>query len=196
MNTSLCTYVSEPVRKKNLWQANHVMVYTGRGDRGRTDLSSGERVSKSSERIKAYGTVDELNSLTGLCRSYTEEKQEELEEIQNELHILQAELANREPDTKITEENIERLEERCDRLQEECPPLKSFVLAGGTKSAAHLHQARSVARRAERKIVELDQDEELREEVLAYINRLSDLYFLMARHENHLADVEEKSPRY
>jgi len=172
------------------------MVYTGNGDRGRTDLSSGERVSKSSERIEAYGTVDELNSLTGVCRSFTENKEEELEKIQNELHILQAELANREPDTKITEENINRLEDRCDHYQEECPPLRSFVLAGGTKSAAQLHNARSVARRAERKIVTLDQDEELREEVLAYINRLSDLYFLMARHENFLEDVEEKNPKY
>lgn len=172
------------------------MVYTGRGDRGRTDLSSGERVSKSSERIEAYGTVDELNSLTGICRSYTQEKNEELEEIQNELHILQAELANRKPDTKVTQENIDRLEELCDKYQKECPPLRNFILAGGTKSAAHLHQARSVARRAERKIVRLDQDEELREEVLTYINRLSDLFFLMARHENFLKDVEEKNPKY
>jgi cob(I)alamin adenosyltransferase len=172
------------------------MVYTGRGDRGRTDLSSGERVSKSSERIEAYGTVDELNSLVGVCRSFSGGKAEELEEIQNELHILQAELANREPETKVTEENIERLEDLCDRYQDECPPLRSFVLAGGTKSASQLHNARSVARRAERRIVRLDQDEELREEVLSYINRLSDLFFLMARHENMLEDVEEKSPKY
>lgn len=172
------------------------MVYTGRGDRGRTDLSSGERVSKSSERIEAYGTVDELNSLTGLCRSYTEDKEDELEEIQNELHILQAELANREPDVKISQENIDELEDLCDYYQEECPPLRSFVLAGGTETAAHLHTARSVARRAERRIVELDNSEELREEVLAYINRLSDLFFLMARHENYIADVEEKNPKY
>jgi len=172
------------------------MVYTGGGDRGRTDLSSGERVSKVSERIEAYGTVDELNSLVGVCRSFTENKEKELEEIQNELHILQAELANREPDTKVTEENTDRLEDMCDKYQEECPPLTSFVLAGGTKSAAQLHNARSVARRAERRIVRLDQDEELREEVLAYINRLSDLFFLMARHENHLEEVEEKNPKY
>lgn len=172
------------------------MVYTGRGDRGKTDLSSGERVSKSSERIAAYGTVDELNSLVGVCRNYTDDKEGELEDIQNELHILQAELANREPEKKITEENTEGLEELCDRYQDECPPLRSFVLAGGTESASHLHHARSVARRAERKIVKLDEQEELREEVLAYINRLSDLFFLMARHENFLADVEEKNPSY
>jgi len=172
------------------------MVYTGQGDRGRTDLSSGERVSKSSERIKAYGTVDELNSLTGLCRSYTEDKEKELEEIQNELHILQAELANREPEMKITQENIDEIEDLCDYYQDECPPLRSFILAGGTETASHLHMARSVARRAERKIVDLDTNEELREEVLAYINRLSDLFFLMARHENYLGDIEEKNPKY
>ncbi len=172
------------------------MVYTGRGDRGRTDLSSGQRVSKSSERIQAYGTVDELNSTTGLAASYTEENKEELEEIQNELHILQAELANREPDVKITQENIDRLEDKCDFYQKELPPLRDFILAGGCKSASHLQLARSVCRRAERKIVVLDQDEELREEVLAYINRLSDLFFLMGRYENHISDVEEKNPRY
>ena len=137
-----------------------------------------------------------MNSLTGVCRSLTEDKEEELEEVQNELHILQAELANREPDTKVTQENIDRIEDLCDRYQEECPPLRDFVLAGGTESAAQLHNARSVARRAERKIVMLDQGEELRQEVLAYINRLSDLFFLMARHENHLEGVEEKNPRY
>jgi cob(I)alamin adenosyltransferase len=86
------------------------MVYTGRGDRGKTDLSSGERVSKSSERIEAYGTVDELNSLVGLIASKSERKRNELEEIQNELHILQAELANMDPDTKVTEENTQRHE--------------------------------------------------------------------------------------
>jgi len=173
------------------------VVYTGRGDRGRTDLCSGERVTKSSERIRAAGTVDELNSLVGMCRTYADDdKKSELEETQNELHILQAEIGNREPDTKVSEENTERLETLCDHYMEECPPLTSFILAGGCESAAHLHNARSVARRAERNIVELDQQEELREEMLAYINRLSDLFFLMARHENFLADVEKKAPTY
>lgn len=172
------------------------MVYTGRGDRGRTDLSSGERVSKSSPRIEAYGTVDELNSVIGVIASKTDNLEEELVEIQNELHILQAELANMEPDTKLTEENTERLEEICDDYQEKCPPLRDFVIAGGTEVASHLHLARSICRRAERKIVELDSEQELRDEVLAYINRLSDLCFLMARFDNHQNDVEEKNPNY
>lgn len=172
------------------------MVYTGRGDKGKTDLSSGERVSKSSVRIEAYGTLDELNSLVGICRNYTEDKAEELEKVQNQLHILQAELANRDPNEKIQEEQIGWLEGLCDHYQEECPPLRDFVLAGGAESAAHLHHARSVCRRAERRIVELEQKEEIRLEVLRYINRLSDLFFLMARHENNIQDIEEKNPEY
>lgn len=172
------------------------MVYTGRGDRGRTDLSSGERVSKSSPRIEAYGTVDELNSLTGVIASKSDILEEELVEIQNELHILQAELANMEPDTIITDENVDRLEDICDEYQEECPPLRDFVIAGGTETASMLHQARSVCRRAERRIVELDTEQELRIEVLAYINRLSDLYFLMARYDNYQNGEEEKNPKY
>ena len=172
------------------------MVYTRTGDEGRTDLSSGERVSKSSKRIEAYGTVDELNSKVGLCAHYAEDKREELEKVQNHLHILQAELANRDPDVKASQEEIDWLEELCDKYQNECPPLRDFILAGGCESASHLHEARSVTRRVERRIVDLDQDEELRPQVLAYINRLSDLFFLMARHENHLKDVEEKNPEY
>ena len=172
------------------------MVYTGRGDRGRTDLSSGEIVSKSSERIQAFGTIDELNSLAGLCRNFTADKEEHLEKIQNELHILQAELANRDPDKKISQEDVDQLEMLCDEYQEKCPALRDFVLAGGTRSASHLHLARSVTRRAERKVVALDEKEEIREEVLAYINRLSDLFFMMARHENYLEEVEEKNPEY
>lgn len=172
------------------------MVYTGRGDHGNTDLASGERVSKSSERIEAYGTVDELNSLVGYVRSKSERKTGALEEIQNELHVLQAELADREPDIKVSEENVKRLEERCDEITEEVPSLQDFILAGGTEVAALLHNARSTTRRAERKIVGLEKKEELREPLLSYINRLSDLFFLMARHENYLDDIEEKNPKY
>lgn len=172
------------------------MVYTGRGDRGKTDLASGERVSKDSERIEAYGTVDELNSIVGIAAAKSQRKQEVLEDIQNDLHVLQAELANREPEQKVESENVKRLEELCDRYQSECPPLRDFVLAGGTEPASFLHLARSVSRRAERNIVKLDHKEGTREEVLAYINRLSDAFFMMARHENAEEGVEEKNPAY
>ena len=137
-----------------------------------------------------------MNSQTGLCAYYTEKKAGELEKVQNHLHILQAELANRDPDVMVSQEEIDWLEDLCDRYQDDCPPLTDFILAGGCESASHLHMVRSVARRTERRIVELDQDEELRPQVLAYINRLSDLFFLMARHENYLNDVEEKNPEY
>ena len=172
------------------------MVYTGRGDRGKTDLASGERVSKDSERIEAYGTVDELNSVVGVAAAKSERKKEELEDIQNDLHVLQAELANREPEQKVEAGDVERLEELCDSYQDECPPLRDFVLAGGTEPASFLHLARSVSRRAERKIVKIDHKEGVREEVLAYINRLSDAFFMMARHENSEESVEEKNPEY
>ncbi|MFB6190287.1 MAG: cob(I)yrinic acid a,c-diamide adenosyltransferase [Candidatus Nanohaloarchaea archaeon] len=172
------------------------MVYTGRGDEGETDLGSGESIEKDSGRIEAYGTVDELNSLVGLIASKNPGKLEEFEQIQNELHVLQAELANRNSEHRITAEDVERLEERCDAYQEDLPPLRDFVLAGGTEVASLLHMARSVTRRAERRIVALKDERYVRPEVLTYINRLSDLFFLMARDENHESGVEEKNPDY
>ncbi|MFB6191570.1 MAG: cob(I)yrinic acid a,c-diamide adenosyltransferase [Candidatus Nanohaloarchaea archaeon] len=172
------------------------MVYTGRGDEGETDLGSGESIEKDAGRIEAYGTVDELNSVVGLVASKAPEKIEKFEHIQNELHILQAELANMNSEHRITEEDVERLEERCDELQHGLPPLRDFILSGGTEVASLLHLARSVTRRAERRIVALKEEKYIRPEVLTYINRLSDLFFLMARMENHEKGVEEKNPDY
>lgn len=170
------------------------MIYTGKGDGGETDLASGERVSKTSERIEAYGTLDELNSLLGLVSSRMDGN--EVQEIQNELHILQAELADRNPETVISEENINRIEEVCNRISDKLPPLEDFVIPGGSETSSLLHLARSICRRAERRIVDLDQNESVREELMAYINRLSDLLFLMARHENYKNSFEEKNPEY
>jgi len=172
------------------------MVYTGRGDEGNTDLHSGERVSKRSKRIESYGAVDELNSVLGLVASKSERKKEEIEEIQNELHVMQAELADMDSEHKISEEDVQRLEDQCDRYQSELPRLNSFVLAGGSEVASHLHLARSICRRAERRVVALKEEKYVRPEVLTYINRLSDLLFLMARHENHEEGIEEKNPDY
>lgn len=172
------------------------MVYTGRGDRGKTDLHSGERVSKRSRRIESYGAVDELNSVLGLVASRSDRLGDDIEQLQNELHIIQAELADMNSEHKITEEDIERLEERCDDLQDELPPLNKFILSGGCETAAHLQLARSVCRRAERRCVALKEEKYVRPEVLTYINRLSDLLFLMARMENHREGVEEKHPDY
>jgi cob(I)alamin adenosyltransferase len=172
------------------------MVYTGTGDKGKTSLGSGDRVSKRSRRIESYGAVDELNSLLGVVASTCERKREEIRQIQNELHVIQAALADMKSEHQVDEEDVERLEQRCDDLEEELPPLRKFIIAGGTESAAQLHHARSVCRRAERRIVELKEEKYVRPEVLTYINRLSDLLFLMARHENHEENVEEKHPDY
>jgi cob(I)alamin adenosyltransferase len=177
------------------------MVYTGRGDAGRTDLSSGERVSKSSERVEAYGTLDEANSIIGMARNkaQTGENERRLKQMQNHLHALQAEIACRGPDVFIEKGEVEYLEDVCDKVQSEIPPLTDFVLAGGAggcESGALLHHARSVTRRAERRIVDLHGEEELRSPVLSYVNRLSDALFLMARHENQKAGVEEENPSY
>lgn len=172
------------------------MVYTGRGDEGETDLGSGESIEKDADRIEAYGTVDELNSLVGLIASKSPETISEFEQIQNELHVLQAELANMNSEHRITEEDVKRLENRCDSYQKELPPLRDFVLAGGTEVASLLHLARSVTRRAERRIVASKDEKYIRPVVLTYINRLSDLFFLMARGENYRNDVEEKNPDY
>lgn len=172
------------------------MVYTGRGDKGETDLGSGESVGKDSERLEAYGTIDELNSLLGVAASKSDRKKEEIEQIQNELHVLQSELADMKSDHKISEEDVERLEHRCDNYEKDLPPLRNFVIAGGTEAASKLHLARSVARRSERRIAALRNKKYIRPEVLTYINRLSDLLFLMARHENHMEGVEEKNPDY
>lgn len=172
------------------------MVYTGRGDKGKTDLHSGERVSKRSKRIESYGAVDELNSLLGLVASNCERKREQIEDIQNELHVLQAELADMNSDHKITEEDVDRLEDELDSYQKDLPPLRNFILAGGSETAARLQLARSVCRRAERRVVAMKEEKYVRSEVLTYINRLSDLLFQMARHENYLDGVEEKNPEY
>lgn len=172
------------------------MVYTGRGDKGETDLGSGESVGKDSERLEAYGSVDELNSLLGVAASKCGRKRQEIEQIQNELHVLQAELADMNSDHRITGEDVERLETHCDKYQQQLPPLRDFVIAGGSETASFLHLSRSVARRTERKIAALRNEKYIRPEVLTYINRLSDLLFLMARHENSEEGVKEKNPDY
>ncbi len=172
------------------------MVYTGRGDKGKTDLMSGERVEKSNPRIEAYGAVDELNSLLGVIDSKFEDV-ERIHTIQNELHVLQAELADKDHSgPKITDEDVQRLEDRCDHFQNELPPMDQFVIPGGSEPASYLHHARAVCRRAERKVSALRNEKYLRPESLTYINRLSDLLFLKARFANHRRDHDEKHPTY
>ena len=173
-------------------------IYTRTGDTGETALGSGERVSKAHLRIQAYGTVDETNATLGLVRLHTatpdmQKLDAMLGRIQNELFDLGADLCV--PDTgkdlgyeplRILARQFERLEAEIDDLNAELAPLRSFVLPGGHPAAAYLHLARTVCRRAERLIVELGQHEgeHVGEGAIAYINRLSDFFFVASRWAN------------
>lgn len=176
--------------------------YTGRGDEGRTDLRTGERVSKADPRIEAYGAVDEVNALLGIIRADcadTDEFDERLGRLQQDLHTVQAELANPDPDDdapRIDETRITALETWMDEYDAELEPLRSFVLPGGSELGARLHHARAVARRAERRVVELMAAEDVEAHVQTYLNRLSDLLFVLARVANARAGVPEESPTY
>lgn len=173
-------------------------IYTRSGDDGSTGLGSGERVSKADLRIEAYGTVDELNSHLGRVRAQQIDPRvdELLARVQAELFVLGAELAAARERQGRTELQIEEaavgdLEATIDRLQEDLEPLRHFILPGGTAAAAELHVARTVCRRAERGLVRLGAAERVRPEAMRYLNRLSDLLFVMARHENARAGVAD-----
>ena len=161
-------------------------------------LVGGGRVGKDSLRIAAVGEVDELNALLGLCRA--QNKQPELEEV---LHQLQQDLFNLGADLatpldsavkvpRVALEQIEALEKWIDGIAEKVPPLRNFILPGGTVAAAQLHLARTVCRRAERTIVSLQKNEQIDGNVVKYVNRLSDLLFMMARLANQLDGAGEE----
>jgi cob(I)alamin adenosyltransferase len=166
-------------------------IYTRAGDAGETSLGEGSRVPKTDPRIEAYGTVDELNSVLGLALSggLPDELRPWLEQVQNDLFDLGADLSVPLEDTKrerlrVTRGQVERLEELCDLVNERLEPLRSFILPGGTEAAARLHVARAVCRRAERRAVALAEEQDVNPEALAYLNRLSDLLFILARAAN------------
>ncbi|MEK7496882.1 MAG: cob(I)yrinic acid a,c-diamide adenosyltransferase [Patescibacteria group bacterium] len=167
-------------------------VYTKTGDAGETSLYGGKRVRKSELRLSAYGTVDELNAVLGvvLAQPNVEIYQESLHKIQNDLFTLGSELASASAEVaqnlpKVEEARIEELEKEMDELSAELPELKNFIFPGGNQIAAHLHQARTVARRAERAVVKLSDVEPIRPLVMKYLNRLSDYLFILARHANY-----------
>lgn len=166
-------------------------IYTKGGDKGKTSLSSGTRVDKHDPRVAAYGTVDETNATVGMVRLHTEgEVDQLLSRVQNDLFDLGADLATPEvenpeyPPLRITEAQVERLEQEIDRINANLAPLNSFILPGGSPAAAHLHLARTVSRRAEREITALAENDNINPEVIRYINRLSDLLFVLCRHVN------------
>lgn len=172
-------------------------IYTKRGDSGDTSLFGGDRVSKSSERIEAYGTVDELNSFVGLAASYdlSEKGTDLLRKVQELLFALGADLAT-PPSSKtridrIAENDIQFLEDAIDELEEELETLKNFVLPGGSQAGATLHVARTVCRRAERAAVACHNVDDISDTCIKFLNRLSDFFFVIARYENKQAGIRE-----
>lgn len=165
-------------------------IITGKGDNGETSLWSGQRVSKDSLRVECYGTIDELNSFLGDAKHYLELDRVKniIEEIQNDLFKVAAELAciSKEYAKPIIEKDIEKITEYVHKFEKEIN-LKGFVIPGSTKGSAKLDICRTVARRAERLIVKLNKEEKLDSLILQYINRISDLLFILARYEEFKA---------
>jgi len=168
-------------------------IYTRTGDDGTTSLVGGGRVSKHARRPSAFGEVDELNSVLGLARLHCKNGADmagmdaQLARIQNDLFDLGADLATAEetaPALRITTDQVTRLEREIDAVNANLQPLTSFILPGGTELAAWLHLGRTVARRAERQMTELAVEEPVNEAAMQYINRVSDLLFVLARHAN------------
>jgi cob(I)alamin adenosyltransferase len=171
-------------------------IYTRGGDAGQTSLGDGSRVSKLDARIAAYGTVDELNALVGvvLAGDCPTEIRDVLLRVQNELFDLGADLSvpmEHEARLRVTQAQVDRLEDDCDRFNADLPELKSFVLPGGADLAARLHVARAVSRRAERETIVAAGANALNPLGLVYLNRLSDLLFILARAANAAGGHEE-----
>ena len=176
-------------------------IYTKTGDRGETGLFGGGRVSKDDPRVEAYGDVDELNAVLGLARSLElmPRIDELLVPVQRDLFSLGALLATPQPDkmkqqlekARIDEARIEQLERAIDHGEQELEPLRAFVLPGGTPKSATLHVARTVCRRAERRVIALQREAEVPPVVIKYLNRLSDLRFVLARVANRRAGAGE-----
>ncbi|HYQ16124.1 MAG TPA: cob(I)yrinic acid a,c-diamide adenosyltransferase [Polyangiaceae bacterium] len=175
-------------------------IYTRTGDKGDTGLFGGARVPKDDDRVEAYGTVDETNAAIGVARSHCQVPfvQDILDQLQSDLFTLGAELATVSGHESklgielLNEADVAKLEQAIDQCEEPLPPLKNFILPGGPPDVAALHLARTVARRAERRVLTLSQREPVRATVLVYLNRLADLLFVLARraqHENGGSDV-------
>jgi cob(I)alamin adenosyltransferase len=178
-------------------------IYTKTGDAGNTGLWGGQRVSKDSLRVHAYGSVDETNAALGVARAsgLDDELDSLLAQIQNQLFVIGADLATPGESANIPRvgaDDVELLEQTIDKIERELEPLRQFILPGGSLAAAFLHYARTVCRRAERWAVSLSHEEVVNPDVIAYLNRLSDLLFVLARHANAragVADTPWNSPR-
>ena len=175
--------------------AHKSLLYTGTGDNGTTSLVSGHRIAKNDARIEAYGTIDELNSQLGVVAALPglpEPEKKMIGWVQNKLFDLGAYLANDNADAPagITPDDVIRIQAMIDTVDEQLPALNQFVLPGGSVEAAQCHVARTVCRRAERRIITLGQEATVSPDALIFVNRLSDLLFAMAR----LANISTNTP--
>ncbi len=167
------------------------LVYTRTGDKGTTSLVGGTRVEKSHTRLDAYGTIDELNSFVGSlrCEIEEEEEQEMLMFIQNKLFVIGSYMATETESIApkaasiITDDNIDRIERKMDEIDNNLPPIRQFILPGGSESASRAHICRTVARRAERCMHRVKKDYPVDDNIMKFVNRLSDYFFLLARKE-------------
>lgn len=175
-------------------------IYTKGGDKGETGLFGGERVSKNSPRIEAYGTIDELNSFIGLALTETKDSEVKklLEKVQNTLFVLGSDLST--PDNeknkshnipRISKNSYAKIEKEIDKFDYRIDELKNFILPGGSKSAALLHVCRTICRRSERQAVALNNIVNLNPDIIILLNRLSDLFFVLARYENKISGIED-----
>jgi cob(I)alamin adenosyltransferase len=175
-------------------------IYTKGGDKGETGLFGGERVSKDSLRIEAYGTVDELNSFIGLAIIETKDPEVKalLNKIQGTLFTLGSDLATPENQKnktytipRITKSHAEEIEKEIDKFDSKLEELRNFILPGGCKSSALLHICRTICRRAERRVVSLNNGVNVNPDIIIFLNRLSDLFFVLARYENKISGTED-----
>lgn len=171
-------------------------IYTRGGDKGQTSLGDGKRVSKTSLRIQAIGAVDETNAALGVCTLFlTPDFTKSIRHIQNDLFDIGADLCVPDHSAKkslsLKEMQVTWLEEEMDRFNESLPPLSSFILPGGSAASTHLHLARTITRRAERDVSALSEQEDVNQEILIYLNRLSDYLFVLCRvlNENGTTDI-------
>ncbi len=173
-------------------------IYTRTGDDGTTSIFAGGRVKKNDARVEAYGTIDEFNSILGVARAVSRNEfiSEIIRDIQNLLFVLGSDLATpvdfeNSKIRRIARDDVEMVERLIDKIESELVPLRNFILPGGTLLASILHYARTVCRRAERRIVSLSEKEKINEHVIPFVNRLSDLLFVLARYANKIENVED-----
>lgn len=171
-------------------------IYTKTGDDGTTGLQGGKRISKSDPRIISYGSIDEINSWLGLAlaQELDTDIRELLTKIQNELFVAGSDLSNpnlSDAKNRVTETMIDNLEKEIDKYEKELSPITNFILPGGHKNASYLHLARTVARRAETQIVILSNQERINPNCQKYLNRLSDLLFVLARVTNKRSGISD-----